>query len=1104
MCTPPSFDPAPRARIVAPMLRPQARFPRPTDGFALLVTIVLVAFLVLILVGLATFTRVETQVANNTQHLAQARQNALFGLNLALGELQRHLGPDQRATARVDLLDTASPNPLWIGVWGNAASPSSQVPDAARLTWLVSGNESAGHDVTLAGADFGRITAVTTAPTRPPSATYTDADSVVLLGPGTTSRSAAAYATVRAPLVTIDIPADQAPGLAGNAPTTIGRYAWWADDESQKARLDLDDLHAATADRAYSFGAAQRSAIELMAREPEPAAYGGTALGSTAFPRVNPALAKVLAPAQAAFAAPAGQETAIRDFVRARSADFTVTAASVLADARRGGLKQDLTRILASTTTGPADTDPLFDDPDNRPASDPFFLRPPTWGQLRSFAGLTASTLPIQTPTATRQGVHPVVLWAETGLAVGHTPGATPPNGTLRVHLFPKLVLWNPYTSPLAAADYEFGLRGERFVRVDNASGAQLIGIDLRRSILATGTVSTASPGFFRFRVTTGVLAPGEARLFTLQASGDYNAGANVLVAAVNTDESVSIAHGTEVAPPARLGNLPTGGGAGEVFFYLRPVGSTVPAAFNPPDADSYQWSARIGVANRFTAATQAIGAPPTPLAPDFKQLAWARLGNVNNALTARWIAQGNIRAPFAARTHLGSDYGSRAHQFNGLFAPGTFAPLDDDDGAVSVGENFNLSGSSANRLALFAAPAAHRPLLGIADLRHANLAHADTGPAYPIGNSLADFRILRATTSRLPTQQSSNLTHNYRLFDHSFLLNDLLWDRYTFSTVPSGISAANLADPGYRLPNSRHRALPGATPAALTDHLAAARHLLLQGGFNANSTSVQAWRAMLGALHGLPYDPVNDTAGSALDRPFSRYPRPLAGSADPWTGFRELSSDQLDALAENIVSEIRARAATNTTATPGPFLHLSQFVNRRLVAAGPAADAAFGIKGALQAAIDATDRESTDTRRLNDRHPYDQDSSGDPASAADYDADHFRGGTSASLPVSSRNAFGPGHLTQADVLAVIGPSLTVRGDTFTLRVYGEAVSPLDSSEVLGRAWAEAVVQRLPDHVDPAADAAEVAPSSLTSAENRRFGRRFNLVSFRWLTPADL
>ena len=87
---------------------------RGTRGFALIVTIVLVAFLVLILVGLATFTRVETQVAANSQSLAQARQNALMALNIAIGQLQEHTGPDQRVTATADLqplATVANPSP---------------------------------------------------------------------------------------------------------------------------------------------------------------------------------------------------------------------------------------------------------------------------------------------------------------------------------------------------------------------------------------------------------------------------------------------------------------------------------------------------------------------------------------------------------------------------------------------------------------------------------------------------------------------------------------------------------------------------------------------------------------------------------------------------------------------------------------------------------------------------------------------------------------------------------------------------------------------------------------------------------------------------------
>jgi hypothetical protein len=49
----------------------------------------------------------------------------------------------------------------------------------------------------------------------------------------------------------------------------------------------------------------------------------------------------------------------------------------------------------------------------------------------------------------------------------------------------------------------------------------------------------------------------------------------------------------------------------------------------------------------------------------------------------------------------------------------------------------------------------------------------------------------------------------------------------------------------------------------------------------------------------------------------------------------------------------------------------------------------------------------------------------------------------------------------------------------------------------------EAVVQRVPDYID-SADKAEIAPASLTSAANRNFGRRFQMVSFRWLAANEI
>ena len=93
-----------------------------------------------------------------------------------------------------------------------------------------------------------------------------------------------------------------------------------------------------------------------------------------------------------------------------------------------------------------------------------------------------------------------------------------------------------------------------------------------------------------------------------------------------------------------------------------------------------------------------------------------------------------------------------------------------------------------------------------------------------------------------------------------------------------------------------------------------------------------------------------------------------------------------------------------------------------------------------------------------------------------------------------------PGWLTQADVLQVIGPSLTTRSDTFRIRTYGEA---LDSNGVsVAKAYCEAVVQRVPAYVDPA-NASSERGTELTTL-NQTYGRQFKIVSFRWLSSNEI
>lgn len=78
------------------------------------------AFLLLLLLSVGTFVRVETVNASSQLERIEARQNALLGMQVALGNLQASLGPDQRVTARASatLNDSADPSKrLWTGVW---------------------------------------------------------------------------------------------------------------------------------------------------------------------------------------------------------------------------------------------------------------------------------------------------------------------------------------------------------------------------------------------------------------------------------------------------------------------------------------------------------------------------------------------------------------------------------------------------------------------------------------------------------------------------------------------------------------------------------------------------------------------------------------------------------------------------------------------------------------------------------------------------------------------------------------------------------------------------------------------------------------------------
>ena len=100
---------------------PKRLLKRKKRGFALVATLTLMMLLTLIAVGLLALASSQTRIAQYTVLQAEARQQALIGLDAAIAELQVEMGPDQRVSANssiVQLSDGATSSHV-LGVWNS-------------------------------------------------------------------------------------------------------------------------------------------------------------------------------------------------------------------------------------------------------------------------------------------------------------------------------------------------------------------------------------------------------------------------------------------------------------------------------------------------------------------------------------------------------------------------------------------------------------------------------------------------------------------------------------------------------------------------------------------------------------------------------------------------------------------------------------------------------------------------------------------------------------------------------------------------------------------------------------------------------------------------
>ena len=110
-------------------------FVKRQSGFALVIALSLMSFVLLLLVSTTLLTQVETVNASRVLDQLKARENARLGILIALGNLQSNTGADQIATARANIIGNSNVAPtakFWTGAWNTSNSVSAPV-------WLVSG-----------------------------------------------------------------------------------------------------------------------------------------------------------------------------------------------------------------------------------------------------------------------------------------------------------------------------------------------------------------------------------------------------------------------------------------------------------------------------------------------------------------------------------------------------------------------------------------------------------------------------------------------------------------------------------------------------------------------------------------------------------------------------------------------------------------------------------------------------------------------------------------------------------------------------------------------------------------------------------------------------
>lgn len=1120
------------------------------DGFALIIAFSLMAFVLLLILSLSTLIQVENSSSATHQQRILAETNALLGVQLALGNLQVAAGPDQRVTATGTIIDTVDPTKSnYTAVWDTSISGGNV---GAPLAWLVSGGDQAEFDPTTAtntnwpvlvsSRNGETVDAVRAAPITIQNnntvfgqvawwvgdegvkATFNLAESSYFRDPSTDENDRLATAG-RFGMEAID-------GIETLYPYEDDNFAKDLQKTLTRGQGKIRDtaLEVPLNDSFHDIGFYSRQVLANV-RD------GGLKEDLTHFFEggTDGPSGALISGSNAPFDRITWEQ--LRSFYNLAEDIETEEIAARAQTATEHGLFPILTMMhlnfgftVASNYNGTAPIDPA-----SRLYTIHSHIRP--WFVLSNPHNLTITANNFRIEFIPSTGARLKVSYQGSSSLVSSLD--TPFTRILEdmVFVVPQLTIApgeSLYFSladtaePAYDYDFEFNSGGfyspysgylsntrQQFVFQPNDDGG-LTSIRLEGSATVAGDLledgATPNP---RIRELFWELSGGGAYAFRTSISNENELGSaqeqlqiigpfgngginrnasnmsyfgfwdiNALPTSLNDftrtlyTRNGSIDMGTPASKELRTT-------AGSMIFVLhQAITDTVDSIYTGYDGWATDYNLRSPVASRHKSAQT-------------YPIAYQHQASENGADWFNWMTLSSLGAapqyPWAAGypQHLRTPSQPAVEVRRGIFFDiPKISTVTEQPAIASLGrlQHFNSSG-------------------WVDDMAGENISSFDDqaslnyAPSYSIGNSYA--------SPYIPRQATTATDASYDFIDTSYQLNEVLWDRYFFSSIPQDTEDTIDFD---RLPNNRLIPIATDTPdntyrATVTS---AAENLYVDGAFNVNSTSVDAWYALLNSFRGFDFNGQTDLQG-IFPRSLQQAPLMADGTvsggvesqaaADAnWAGWRHIEDDlstpedrKLYQLAEAIVEEVRDR---------GPFVSMADFINRRLVER-TASNSRHGLSGTLQAALDRTLNKNFDS-------VFDVDLSkiagGTLINEGIVDGDHVGSGPireldGASIRPSSSASAAPGWILQGDLLQALAPALTVRSDTFMIRSYGSVEDPF-TGKTVSEAYIEAIVQRTPFYIDDS-QTPSTALSDLNPT-NQLAGRKFDIISIRYLDPSDL